>query len=650
MRKRLKVILRPIIFTLLTVAIVATPVLAFAYSATYTITETGGTPYDMLGVLRDSPNTWLAGNNFMEADARDTRIETLSGLEKPHMMATDKILAATPVPAGSQTNLYFTTGNADASFDIITGRNGYITIPQVAALEPANDFEFEFSDVWVDTDAGTGKYLLSKPGAFEVYIDGATDITADILVPSYVSPTGFVDGAVAWSDEGKAYDDNLGTFAFTTASVNGTTWSDWLELTHAALDCSAVRFYLDNNTWFNPVEVDVFYDGGWNNVYDGAFANGVWIEASLGGTYSVTAMRLRAYNFTGGAVVWKFYEVDFIQSVVDATVTAVNVPTDEYSSIHVEADAVNFWISINGAVAGDWFDTVALAGATVPPNGSDWLLQYNYTTDFMPYMARYQHTVGVNLIVDYAPEAIVLNTWLDGDEDNGGSATVITDASITQAINYWVGALVTLTLSTAPPPATGETSICTSSTVGTITVSPAFSAALAIGDTFTAEFGTLADLEAPAQDARITWGVNPTGVAVALGGMVSSTQPSPGAGIETPTVDYFPDVEVSDWFEEPDVGVGGSLLTNPLRPFVTMMSDTTNMTELQAWRFLGLAMVLLVTVATAAAVKSHQMITGIACSASIGLLVAFSIWPLWALVFIIGGVIGGVIAERSPSL
>ena len=290
-------------------------------------------------------------------------------------------------------------------------------------------------------------------------------------------------------------------------------------------------------------------------------------------------------------------------------------------------------------------------GASVVGNGNDWLLQYNYTTDFMPYMGQYEHTVGGTLIVDYAPEAIVLNTSYDGIAEAGSDDDTIIDTGLTEGDDYWIGALVTITSAGAAAPE-GETSICTAFADATdeVTVTPAFSAAVANLDEYTIEFGTLADLEAPAQDARITWGVNPSDVAVALGGMVSSSQPTPGAGIDTPTVDYFPDVEVSDWFEEPDVGVGGALLSNPLRPFVTMMSDTTNMTELQAWRLLGLAMVLLVTVATGVAVKSHQMITGIACSASVGLLVAFTIWPLWALVFIVGGVIGGVIAENKSGL
>ena len=98
--KRFKSVFKSVLLTLLAIAIVATPVLA-AYSATYTIIESDGTDYDILPVLEDSPNTWMAANGFMETDALDTRIETLGGLERPHMVVSDKTLTTIAVPANS---------------------------------------------------------------------------------------------------------------------------------------------------------------------------------------------------------------------------------------------------------------------------------------------------------------------------------------------------------------------------------------------------------------------------------------------------------------------------------------------------------------------------------------------------------------------
>jgi len=246
----------------------------------------------------------------------------------------------------------------------------------------------------------------------------------------------------------------------------------------------------------------------------------------------------------------------------------------------------------------------------------------------------------------YAPNAIIVNTTADGVEDVGGSDVTITDATLTQAPAYWDGALVTITAAGAAAPE-GETSICTAFAAGgVITVSPAFSANVDIGDEFTIEFGTLVDRAAPVQNARITWGVNPT--TVAMGPLVSDSQSTPGPIEADPTTDILPPIESSDWFVPPDIG--GSLATNPLRPFVTMISDNTDFTERQSWVFLGLAMVLLVTAGTSLVVNDHMLITGIAVGAAIGAMSVLTIFPLWALVYAIGAVLAGVVMERSPSL
>jgi len=149
-------------------------------------------------------------------------------------------------------------------------------------------------------------------------------------------------------------------------------------------------------------------------------------------------------------------------------------------------------------------------------------------------------------------------------------------------------------------------------------------------------------------NGTIVWGANPAGVDVSIGSMVSSSQPSIGVTGEEPASDILPPVEVSDWYVDPDVG--GSLLTNPMRPIVTMLSDNSTMTEIQAWRLLALALILLVAATTARAVGRHQGLTMISVGTAIGAMVAFTIFPLWTLIFAIGMFLGGLVMERSPSL
>jgi len=159
---------------------------------------------------------------------------------------------------------------------------------------------------------------------------------------------------------------------------------------------------------------------------------------------------------------------------------------------------------------------------------------------------------------------------------------------------------------------------------------------------------TLPDREGAAQNGTITWGTNPAGVNVTLG---SLTAPESTVTIEEEAGGYqgaMHNVGVTDWFLEPDVGT--KLATHPFRPLITIWSDNSTVTEVQAWRFLGLALLLLITVVAAVMVRGHLLIAGLACGGTIALLVQQTVWPGWTLVFIIPAIIAGVMAERTPSI
>ena len=167
---------------LIAVLLVVAPVFAYIYRAPYTVTSENTTDFEMLGVRTtvDTNNQWMADNGFFNSTANDTRIETLGGLDKPHMVTDDKTFTAIPVPAGSQTNLYFTTGESEQDFCIIPGYDGYFTVfDHDATLEIGDNFTVEQSG-WVDTASGDGKFLVNKPGAFYTYINATENITSII--------------------------------------------------------------------------------------------------------------------------------------------------------------------------------------------------------------------------------------------------------------------------------------------------------------------------------------------------------------------------------------------------------------------------------------------------------------------------------------
>ena len=153
---------RALTLSFIAIILMAVPVLAVvAYQAPYTITENASVKYDMFPAIGLSNNQWMADNGFMNSSANDTRIETLGGLEKPHMVSDNRTLTAVPVPANSQTNLYFTTGNSElAAMDIITGRGGYITTSDNTDLEPTDNFTIG-QDGWTSIDI-IGSSLIGR--------------------------------------------------------------------------------------------------------------------------------------------------------------------------------------------------------------------------------------------------------------------------------------------------------------------------------------------------------------------------------------------------------------------------------------------------------------------------------------------------------
>lgn len=659
---------KALFIVILVSVLLATPVLAYTYRAPYVITETSSNDYEMFGAMVDANNEWMADNDFMETDTLDTRVESLGGQAKPHMVATDRTLTAVPISADSQTNLYFTTGNTDlTNTDIITGYEGLITMADDADLECAATFEDEFDDVYLLMDGGDSAFLLDKGvgiyrifeqhsgGEIGAYIDEASDQSytgsldavrafddtnyiAQTFTPAtsgYVTSIQFhISGglginsasyiAIRATAAGKPTGSNLATIAFTSnlGAVN-TVYFDEQTVYLAATTMYAFIVYKPTGPAGNNFSID--------NTAPGYAGGTICTSGDSGSTWAIQAED--AYIF------------DVYLSV--AEVRATGLTSDEYDII-VSADGANLELDINSGVI---TDSMALGGASVNDTADDWLLMYNYTTDFMTNMSYFKHTTnigGYTLKAWYQPVDMIENTGEEGIAD-AGTQTTLDDAILTQANDYWNGARLIITETTDHNAPEGEVSVVTDFDAANDRLTfDTLTAVVDIGDTYTIDFATLVDRQGGDEDARLTWGYMPTGVVATLGGMVSSSQPIPGFMEDDPVSESLPTVEVSDWYVEPDVT--GSLLTNPLRPFVTIMSDTTTLTELQSWRILGLAFVLFVTVLTAMAVRSHLLISGVACAASIGLCVAWTIFPFWAIIFAVGAMVGGLVAERSPSL
>jgi hypothetical protein len=116
---------------------------------------------------------------------------------------------------------------------------------------------------------------------------------------SWVSPTGYSDPDSVWDDEPYTYDERLDYPAYQDA-VPYDTWSSFIELTHAAISCSKIRYYSDEDVdRMDKVDLDVYYDGAWHHVYEGVHVANAWNEFNIPeGTKTVTKMRFRGHHST----------------------------------------------------------------------------------------------------------------------------------------------------------------------------------------------------------------------------------------------------------------------------------------------------------------------------------------------------------------
>ncbi len=141
---------------------------------------------------------------------------------------------------------------------------------------------------------------------------------------SWVSPTGFNDPGSEWDDETNAFDENTATYA--KDIVSPTSWSDYLELTVPVAPINAIRFYAQYvSPGIDQISIDVYYDGGWVNIYEGSFSDEVWETKNIpAGEKYVSQARVKFYNshVALGAEA-RLHEFDFWSTKMDLVDTNV---------------------------------------------------------------------------------------------------------------------------------------------------------------------------------------------------------------------------------------------------------------------------------------------------------------------------------------
>ena len=568
--KSIRKVLCVLLLAVFALSLVATsPVLAYLYRATFTVSNNGSTDYTALPVTCSPVDVdFLIANGFITtATALDTRVETLGGTDQIHMMAEDRIMAFCPsLESDSQLNWYLSTGNtALADFPVIVGDDGYITVTDHADLELGNNFSIEFEG-WVD--ASVSNTYVNQTDSFQLTDDGVGSVVATLNYTQYYYNEGVLEddwtiGYVSGAGSQSKMADHL---YLVTGVVNGdertyvtdavvnltdvnTLYIDWESLTMG-------RNYLVVST-NKMADYNTFnYRLSHTDAIFGRTVESLDVSAASGNYYIRVHTRYSLATAQKGEL--SVYRV-YTDSGLLFEISATGVSADEHI-VTAWGNTTHFGLDVDGVTE----DSVVLGEVNIPDCATDWAISS------IPYFNYYKHSVNGTLIAWYQPISYIVGTTLPNRLLPGS------------------------------------------------------------------------------HDGTITWGTNPTGVNVTLG---SLTAPESTVTTEEEEGGYqgaMHNVGVTDWFLEPDVGT--KLAAHPLRPLVTIWSDNSTVTEVQAWRFLGLALLLLITVVAAVIVRGHLLIAGLACGGTIALLVQQTVWPGWTLVFIIPAIIAGVMAERTPSI
>lgn len=129
----------------------------------------------------------------------------------------------------------------------------------------------------------------------------------------WVSPTGFEDPANHWTDEAKAYDDDLETYCYNTVVEHPTSE---IILTHAGVSgCTKIRFMMamDSSTvYYGRVDIRVYYSGGWHSIANNqTYSKDAWQEVNVGSSQTISKVEFTFDPTLGNSLYPRLKEVDF---------------------------------------------------------------------------------------------------------------------------------------------------------------------------------------------------------------------------------------------------------------------------------------------------------------------------------------------------
>jgi hypothetical protein len=545
----------------------------------------------------------LINTGKINNDALDTNMQ-IGSTNIEYMIAGDRIMTAIPslpVNGAVEADLYTGYSPAQTSMPVIVGDSGYVTTLDIAALEPASNQFRITTDGYIDTQAGTNKYIVYKNAALYVENDAAGSITADFN-GSPTTVTGVTSGEQTVSVGTSAIRldgaNQLVSVPYNTQMLLGNsdfTISMWVYIENVALNQGLVLFGSDINNYFQIWYDSVF--GLWWNVVsggvglmvnNGAFApvNNTWynlIFQRSGNNWSIyadgallnTVVSADAVPDYGVGVPYRFGEsltlylggrmqdIRWLKRAIiageiadyqtctytDDTDLELFLPcvqdsgttVDDYSGNNLDGTAIPGCSWTQGLydylMIDDVFEGHVIPSVAIPGNANNWLWMQNNVEPYSNYIVMVINGVEV---LEYRPDFMIGST-----DYSVGTATFTQGSNAVLGIgtafdNSLLGGLI-------KPDAGTDYYIVASVTDSThLVLDEVYAPATAAGAAYHIYKDRVQELDNRVSYGAITWGTN-TSVTITYGEMVSSgSSTAPDSGVSG--LDVQDALMPSTWF------------------------------------------------------------------------------------------------------
>ena len=344
------------LLAVLLVVVTAAPWVAAAFSGNFTksqsitITDTSGVARANVPVFLPSINgTGYYVSGFINSAGLNTAMtDNSSGADTTFMMqnGVNSALVIPALPAyGSQSlNLLMGTSVNQTGFPLITGDGGFVTTPDAANIDPSSSNVSVTISGYIDTTAGSGKYLVQKSGAYDVFVSPTVsgNITASIMGGLWLNPdmelnSDWLQGAATTSQSNTQA--HGGTYSWRATGTNSWAYQDY----------TWSNVYRSTNVTITVWVWTASGSAGRIGIYDGVSqtnsayhsGNSSWQQLTVSKVLDAAATQLRLTLMSDGATTSYFDDVVALPQVL-TTISASGVASGETTANLTQAHTLAF--------------------------------------------------------------------------------------------------------------------------------------------------------------------------------------------------------------------------------------------------------------------------------------------------------------------